>query len=363
MQSSKKASVLFSIRPALLVLAVCIVLAVCRSSVHTQNASIEIVRTPAADPGGPVRMDYIEGRVKGAAPGAQVILYANSGNIWWVQPFANQSFTRIQPDSTWRNWTHLGVQYAALLVEPGYQRASKLAKLPTVGNGVDAVAVMKGAGATAVVPKVVHFSGFDWTVRSAASDRGGELNTYDPDNVWVDRNGYLHLRMQKRNNHWSCAEVSLSRSLGYGSYNFVVQDTSHLSPSAVLGMYTMDELRSDDVRSELDVEISRWGLPGNKNAQFVVQPFYISENVARFNAPAGRLTHSFRWEAGKASFKTVRGAGGTSGAATVSEHVFTSGVPTPATELVHMDLYDYRHSRRKSEDPVEVVIEKFEFLP
>jgi hypothetical protein len=230
---------------------------------------------------------------------------------------------------------------------------------------VDAISVSKGTGSTPIVAKVIHFSGFDWTVRAAASDRGGESNFYDPDNAWVDQNGYLHLRMQERNNHWSCAEVSLNRSLGYGSYIFVVQDTSQLSQSAVFGMFTMDELRSDDVRSELDVEISRWGLSAyaNKNAQFVVQPFYIPENVARFNTPAGLLTHSFRWEPGKASFKTVRGAGLTSGAATVGEHIFTSGVPTPASETVRMDLYDYRHSRQKSEAPAEVVIEKFEFLP
>lgn len=307
-------------------------------------------------------MEYIEGRVSDAPQGAQIVLYSHSGDIWWVQPFANQMFTRIQPNSTWRNWTHLGVEYAALLVEPGYHPALKLPALPGIGNGVDAVTVSKGAGKE-IVPKVIHFSGFDWTVRAAGNDRGGEPSFYDPDNAWVDQNGYLHLRMQERNNHWTCAEVSLNRSLGYGSYSFVVQDTSHLTQSAVMGMYTLDELRSADVRSELDVEISRWGIASNKNAQYVVQPFYIPENVVRFNAPSGTLTHSFRWELGKASFKTVRGSGLSSGAAMVSEHIFTSGVPTPASETVHMDLYDYRHSRQKSDEPVEVVIEKFEFLP
>lgn len=310
-----------------------------------------------------MRLEYIEGRASGGPPGAQVVLYTHSGDIWWVQPFANQVFTRIQPDSTWKNWTHLGVEYAALLVEPGYHAAPKLAALPGTGNGVDAITIAKGAGDKPIPSKVIHFSGFDWTARAATNDRGGEPNFYDPDNAWVDKDGYLHLRMQQRNNHWTCAEVSLNRSLGYGSYRFVVQDTSHLLPSTMLGMYTLDELKSTDVRSELDVEISRWGLASNRNAQFVVQPFYIPENVARFSAPSGTLTYSFRWELGKASFKAVRGFGLTSGAATVSEHIFTSGVPTAASEKVHIDLYDYRHSRQKSEEPVEVVIEKFEFLP
>jgi hypothetical protein len=71
----------------------------------------------------------------------------------------------------------------------------------------------------------------------------------------------------------------------------------------------------------------------------------------------------FRWEPGRASFRTVRGATNSPGAAVVSEHVFTTGIPTAANETVHIDLYDYRHSRNSSQQPVEVVIEKFEFLP
>jgi hypothetical protein len=47
----------------------------------------------------------------------------------------------------------------------------------------------------------------------------------------------------------------------------------------------------------------------------------------------------------------------------MSEHEFTSGIPIPANEAAHIDLYDFRHSRNSSQQPVEVVIEKFEFLP
>ena len=307
-------------------------------------------------------MGFIEGRASNATAGQQIVIYAYSG-IWWVQPFANQAFTRIQPDSTWRNSTHLGTEYAAVLVEPGYRPASKVTALPPVGNGVVAVARMSGKPAAPIVSKVIHFSGYDWNVRTAGSDRGGEPNAYDPENTWVDEAGHLHLRMQQREGTWTCAEVSMTRSLGYGSYMFVVQDTGHVSPSAVLGLYTMDDLRTDDVRSELDVELSRWGSPTNKGAQFVVQPFYVPENISRFEAPAGVLTHMFRWEPGRASFKTVRGAGRGNGAAPVHEHVFTSGIPVPANETPHMDLYEFHHSKNSSQQPVEVVIEKFEFLP
>jgi len=154
---------------------------------------------------------------------------------------------------------------------------------------------------------VLHFSGYDWTVRAARSDHGGEPNAYDPANVWTDEKGYLHLRMAERSGRWTCAELSLDRSFGYGTYKFVVQDSAHLSPSAVLGIFTWDDKLSEDNRNEVDIELSRWGVPNGKNAQYVVQPFYAPDNLARFTVvPAGVMTHTFRWEPGKVSFRTFR---------------------------------------------------------
>src|ERR1700761_8662902 len=349
-------------RSNMLLLFVSVLLSACNSNKLAPKPTVQITLVPVADPGGPVQLDFIEGVAKGAKPGQQIVLYAHSG-IWWIQPFANQPFTQIQPDSTWRNSTHLGTDYAALLVEPGFHPATKLSALPAEGNGVVAVVSSKGKVVAPIVSKIIHFSGYDWRVRDASSDRGGEPTSYDPSNVWTDKNGYLHLRMEEHDGQWTCAEVSLTRSLGYGSYIFVVQDIGHFGPSAALGLYTNDDFRTDDVRSELDIELSRWGIADNKNAQYVVQPFYIPENVSRFMAPSGVLTHVLRWEPERATFKTVRGSMIGPGTPTISEHLFTSGIPAPAKETAHIGLYSYRHSKSSSQQPTEVVIEKFEFLP
>jgi hypothetical protein len=341
---------------------VSVLLGGCNSRGVPLRPTVQITQVPVSNPGGPVELDFIEGRVSGVKPGQQIVLYARS-DIWWIQPFANQPFTKIQPDSTWKNSTHLGTDYAAVLVEPGFHPAAKITTLPSEGNGVVAIATSAGRPAEPIISKVIHFSEYDWRVRNAASDRGGQPNSYDPANVWTDKNGYLHLRMEEHDGVWTCAEVSLTRSLGYGTYIFVVQDISHLGTSAALGLYTNDDFRADDIRSELDIELGRWGIADNKNAQYVVQPFYIPENVSRFVAPAGVLTHMLRWESGSASFKTVRGSMIGPGATTISEHVFTSGVPIPAKETAHIGLYSYRRSKSSSQQPVEVVIEKFVFLP
>jgi len=348
--------------PCISLALVSVLLVGCHSKDLPRKPSLQLTRVPPANPGGPEQLDYIEGRVSDAKPDQQIVLYAHSG-VWYIQPFANRPFTKIQADSTWKNSTHLGTEYAALLVEPGYRPESKIATLPKEGNGVVAVVSATGKAAAPIISKVIHFSGYDWMVRSAASDRGGETNSYDPANAWVDQKGYLHLQMAVRDGRWSCANVRLTRSLGYGTYRFVVQDSAHLEPSAVLGIFTLDEGKPDEIRSELDIELSRWGDPDKKNAQYVVQPYYVPENISRFVVPAGVLTHTLRWGPGIASFKTIRGPEVGSGSKSVSEHVFTSGIPTAAGETIHIELYEFHHSKNISQRPAEVVIEKFEYLP
>jgi hypothetical protein len=311
--------------------------------------------------GGPDKLDIIEGRVIGAHPGQEIVLYAKSGT-WWLQPTVGEPFTEIRSDATWTNSTHLGTQYAALLVEPGFRPKTRLKELPPRGGGVTAVALAEGVQTGTAVSKSLQFSGYDWRIRNAPSDRGG-LNNYDAGNAWTDSRGALHLRIARTSGQWTCAEVTLTRSLGYGSYSFVVQDTSSLEPAAVFSMFTWDYGGKEQNNREMDIEVSRWGDPASKNAQYVVQPFYVPTNVARFTVPSGVLTHSFRWEPGRASFRTVRGADRIADTRVVAVHVFTSGVPSPGIESVRMNLYIFQKAKNPLQHGAEVVIEKFEYLP
>jgi hypothetical protein len=128
-------------------------------------------------------------------------------------------------------------------------------------------------------------------------------------------------------------------------------------------MYTLDLGARAFGGNELDIDLSRWGNASGKNAQYVVQPFYVPENVARFSVPAGVVTHTLRWEPGTASFKTVAGSDASPGAKVIGAHDFTSGIPAPAAETVHLDFYEFHHSKNIERHPAEVVIERFEYLP
>ncbi len=319
--------------------------------------AVELTSVPLGLSGGPDALDFVEGRAIAAKPGQHVVLYAQSSGTWWVQPFTDRPFTDIRSNSTWRNSTHLGTQYAALLVDSSYVPSPTTQMLPGKGGAVLAVAIAKGRK---YVPKNVHFSGYDWEARQIPTARGGKTNPYDPANAWTDANGFLHLRIVRRADEWFCAEVSLTRSLGQGSYRFTVRDVSHLDPAAVMTLYTWGSGR---FHSEVDVEVSRWGNPADRNAQYVVQPYYEPANVSRFEAPSGPLTFSFHWEPGRVSFRTGRGHVADSRSASIAEHVFTSGVPSPGGESVHMNLYVFGNTRIPMRSGAEVIIEKFEYFP
>ena len=340
---------------------VCGLAAGCRSSAPPKAPAIVFTVVPPAAESGGEKMAAVAGRVTGGRTDLKIVLFAKSA-VWWVQPFVAEPLTNINADFTWSSRIHLGTDYAALLVEPTYQPPATTDSLPSVGGPILAVAEVKGSGNyLRPAAQSVTFSGFEWEIRHVPSDRGG-ANDYDSRNVWVDDDRHLHLLLTRRDDRWTSAEARLMRSLGYGTYSFVVRDSSHLDPAASLGLLTWDDLGADQNHREFDIELGRWGNPSAKNAQYVLQPHYVAANVFKFDAPSGPLTHEFRWEPGRLVFKTTRGNAAGRGPV-VAERTFTSGVPVPGSETIRMNLLYFRGSPTPPAGDVEAVIERFEYLP
>ena len=347
-----------------LLLILCIALNSCQSHKANSGPSIEFTHIPPAAQGGRERVDTISGRVKNARPKQQIVIYAHSGP-WWVQPWPDHAFVPIKADSTWSTETHLGFDYAALLVDPDYYPQPVMDVAPTQGGSVALVTIVKGVGPPQVAPTgSLKFSGYDWSVRTIANDKGGLNNLFDAENAWTDTSGALHMQIKKKSDKWSCAEIYLNRGLGYGTYSVTVRDTSHIDPAAVFTMYTFEDSAGEQHYREMDLEVSRWGDTANKNnAQYVVQPFYIPGNVFAFTTPSTTLTYVLRWESGHATFKTFRGGSTGAGTQLVSEHEFSSGIPEPGNAIPRLIFYVVASDKNPMQKPSEVVVEKFEYLP
>src|SRR5713226_6184622 len=350
------------------------VLTGCHSSSKISAPTLAFSKVPAADQEGPYKTDIterdyktdiIDGRVTGARPGQRIALYAKTDGRWGLCRQSGQPFTNIETDGRWKASVHLGLQYAALLVDPTYNPPEQTESLPIVGNGVEALAVVNGEGPAPVLPspKILNFSGYEWTTSAGSIFRAGSRNFFDPANVWTDERGALHLRISGSPGKWAGAELKLTRSLGYGTYKFQVRDVSHLEPSAVLTLITWDGVGTESNRRELDVELGRWGYVDNTNVNYVVQPYYVPAHFVAFRTPAGVYTHSFRWEPGQVTFSTVAGSSNTDAGRVINQHVFTSGVPSPGGESVRIALYVFHQGQIPPKNENAVIIDKFEYLP
>src|SRR6266702_6289011 len=172
-----------------LLLVFCIALNSCQSHKANSRPSIEFTHIPPAAEGGRERVDTISGRVSNARPKQQIVIYAHAGS-WWVHPWPDHAFIPIKADSTWSTETHLGFEYAALLVEPDYYPQAEMDVAPTQGGSVALVTIVQGVGTPQFAPTgSLKFSGYDWGVRMTASDKGGTNNLYDPENARTDATG------------------------------------------------------------------------------------------------------------------------------------------------------------------------------
>jgi hypothetical protein len=356
------------------VLLACCVLSACDSSSKIAAPTLAFSKVAAAYQESPYNTDLserdyktgiVEGRATGARPGQRLVLYAKTDGRWGLCRQSEQPFANIETDGRWKASVHLGLQYAALLVDPTYNPLEQTEVLPIVGNGVVALAVVDGEGAAPALPspKIVNFSGYEWKASAGPIFHSGSRNSFDPANVWTDERGALHLRISGSPGKWNAAELKLTRSLGYGTYRFQVRDVSHLEPSALLTLIIWDGVGTESNRHELDVELGRWGYLDNTNVKYVVQPYYVPADSFAFRVPPGLYTHSFRWEPGKVTFSTVAGSGNATDGRAINQHVFTSGVPSPQGESVRIALYVFHQGHIPLENENEVVIDKFEYLP
>lgn len=350
---------------------------------------IRLTRIPPPG-GGPDRMETIAGVVSNVNVkecGCKVVIFS-LGDVWYVQPFVNAPFTDLTEDGRFETRIHLGSKYAVLLVKSSYQPPAKADSLPAVGGDVlasvtvDAVAEKPGGGHQdkhSNYTRVIQFSGYEWKVKTSASQVGPGPNYFsDSDkNVEVDSAGRLHLRITHRDGQWQCAEVILTRSLGYGVYRFYldtepkkIADTVY----AVLGAFTWSDVSAEFHHREIDFELSAWGTPpqqgaqNNKLGQFVIQPWSTPENIVRFHLPPrlSAMTHAFTWRPESVFCQSLQGhtARAAGRKQVIYEHTFTRNIP-PAAEGTHARINLWLMAGRPpaNGEELEVVISKFEYAP
>jgi hypothetical protein len=217
----------------------------------------------------------------------------------------------------------------------------------------------------------IVFSGYSWQVKASTVPVGPGPNYFSDreEDVWVDDQGRLHLRIAEHESRWYSTEVIADASLGYGTYVFrLTGRLEQYDPYVVLGLFTWDTGAPEHYYREIDVEFSRWGDPAAANAQYVVQPWTTAGNLYRFEfAPSGdRSTHCFEWAPDQVEFKSYDGfvdcPGSGEGAA--GSWVYTGpDIPPPGAENPRINLWLNEGTPPGDGQSIEVMIEEFGFVP
>jgi hypothetical protein len=347
---------------------------------HTEKPRIEITNAPPKG-GGPDSNGTIGGRVSGVKGKVfRVVVFARTDK-WYVQPFSDSPYTSIGDTGEWETATHLGNEYAALLVKESYKPPATTHLLPNLSDTVLAITTAPGKTepnprspaeaprATQTVVRKIQFSGYEWSVKTSAGRAGPGPNYFSDsrDNVDVDEQGRLRLRITQRDGKWNCAEVISTGSFGYGTYRFYIDGSvDSLDPQIVLGLFTWSDEPSFAHR-EIDVEVSRWSVVTNKNAQFVIQPYTRSDNIVRFQIPSGlsATTHSFTWKPDSVFCESVSGlsASPPTPDAYIQRHTFTKDIPKAGGENARINLWLLGGRRPGDGKDSEIIVSRFEFSP
>jgi len=99
----------------------------------TAEPAIRITAPPGSDP----ELRNIAGIVGGVGnvERYKVVVYAKTDR-WYVQPFASQPMTDINSNGAWFGKTHIGSDYAALVVTSDYKPEPIVDALPSLGSDV-----------------------------------------------------------------------------------------------------------------------------------------------------------------------------------------------------------------------------------
>jgi len=231
-----------------------------------------------------------------------------------------------------------------------------------------AIALEIGSASTAVAggkpgyPTSIVWSGHTWQVKSSQSKVGPGPNFFSAsaENVSVDAQGRLHLRITYRNGRWNCAEIISNESFGYGTYSFdVASPIDGLDPSVVLGLFTWSDKAAYNHR-EIDIEFGRWGNASDTtNAQYVVQPYDLAGHLRRWTLPVGATpsTHDFVWRSSRVDFASFANGW------TTTWSFAGAGVPRAGGENARLNLWLYGGVPPTNGQDVEVIVSGFVFAP
>lgn len=214
--------------------------------------------------------------------------------------------------------------------------------------------------------RTIDLVGREWVVKTGYGGPGPNYWSDSEENVWIDGEGWLHLKIRYVSGIWYCSEVYTTEFTQYGKHRFYIIDRlDSLDRNVVFAPF----IYSNDT-TEVDIEFSEWGMiiPWY-NAQYVVQPGYHSGNVERYwiELSGDYTTHYMNWQPDSIRFKSIHGHYEEPPTPDFLIHkwLYTGGdIPLQEESLrVHINLWLYQGNPPSNGQEVEVIVKDANLPP
>jgi len=168
----------------------------------------------------------------------------------------------------------------------------------------------------------IKWKGIIWTVKHAPNrdePKGPGENIWSSQNVWVDDQDKLHLRITRQpDGRYLCAELRTEKAYQYGTYTWKVStDLSSLPKDVIFGLF---QYGGTDYINEIDFEFTRWNNASSHWCNYTVYRSQITTDNPEvnyvhidFSEPLRSLntTHTYSRKPDKITFWSYHGHGNT----------------------------------------------------
>lgn len=196
------------------------------------------------------------------------------------------------------------------------------------------------------------------------SDYSWQLDDTQVNNVWVDNQGNLHMKLQKIDNKWRGSTIESDFTVKYGKLTWVASSPSlNLERNTTIGLFTY----YDDLH-EIDIEINQWP-EYDQHLWFTNQPGDIDDNPQNINCSIfsndphlneKNITYTIDWKPTYILFSAVASDG-----TVLSQWNYTNAGAIPqVNSSICMDITCLGDTGcPASGNPSEIVFESFSYIP
>lgn len=210
--------------------------------------------------------------------------------------------------------------------------------------------------------RTINFSGLEWEVRDDGIGSPGG-NHWRSDNVWLDDQGRLHLRITKIGGVWTCAELRTTRKFLYGRFEFdLIGRPDQFDPNVVLGLFNYPTEAEADGRGEIDIEFSRWGNPTGPAGNFTIWSKKTSGRYTTSTFPlelfGTHTRHVFERGPHRVAFSSYHGHANVS---EIAAKTFVDGQVDSTPMPIYINFWLFRAMPPSNGATAEIVISEFRF--